>query len=354
MKKKVGTSVAVRPDTIVEARYSLTPEQNNFLDIFLSEIDDEDSNNLEYTLELKKYVPLFHNGKNKNIYRDLSKAVSEFENKGFSIISENKKEHYAWFSRIVYNAGEGSISLEIGKSFKEVLIQMKRAAYYNLRFSLGLKNSYAKRIYYMTKQFEDTGIRIDLLDDLRIKLDCPPSYKKYGLFKTKVLDVAIKEINEKTDIFLQYFEVYEKNKVTRIKFIIKKKQMIEGNTYTNFGLAEEEYEELRRCAHSELEEEYKEESERYVIWTASKMNPDKVKTSKKAYLKKVITSEDNKNEFMQELKRESSRQKVLNEQDELEKQWEREAQETIQRKMKEHGVNSPEELREKLAEIFAI
>ncbi len=353
MKKKIGTSIAVRPDTIVEARYSLTPEQNDFLDIFLTEIDDEDSNKLEYTLELRKYTNMFPKGKMKNVYRDLSKAVSGFENKGFSIISDSKKEHYAWFSKITYNNGEGTISLEIGRSFKEVLIQMRRAAYYNLKFPLSLTNIYSKRIYYMLKQYEDTGFRIDNLEDLRKKLECPDSYNKWSLFKVKVLDVAMREINN-TDILVDYEAIYAKNKIVRIKFNIRKKNVIDGTTYTSLSLSETDYAEVIRLADRALHQDYKEEAERYVIWTSLKVKPEKIKTSKKAYLKKVIISDENKNEFMLEINQERKRRKNSDVEAELDKQWEIEHEETIKRKMAEHGVNTPEELNEKLAEMFSL
>ncbi|MCD3352140.1 hypothetical protein G8V03_14350 [Clostridium botulinum D/C] len=39
---KKGKFVSVRPDSIIEARYDLTPKQNDILDIVLSKIEDYD------------------------------------------------------------------------------------------------------------------------------------------------------------------------------------------------------------------------------------------------------------------------------------------------------------------------
>lgn len=38
MKKKKGKNITVKPDAIVEARYSLTSHQNDLLDIFLADV----------------------------------------------------------------------------------------------------------------------------------------------------------------------------------------------------------------------------------------------------------------------------------------------------------------------------
>jgi plasmid replication initiation protein len=71
------------------------------------------------------------------------------------------------------------------------------------------------------KLYEDTGKRVDNLDALRKKLECPKSYKKYSLFKQNVLRPAYEEINGNSDISFEYEEVKQKNKVTGLIFRIK-------------------------------------------------------------------------------------------------------------------------------------
>ena len=72
----------------------------------------------------------------------------------------------------------------------------------------------------MLKSFEDTGWRIDKIDDLKYKLGCPESYKNYAIFKQKVLDMAFKEINKSGDIKFKYESIKKGRKVISIKFII--------------------------------------------------------------------------------------------------------------------------------------
>ena len=87
---KKGKYIAVRPSRLIEARYDLTASQNDILDIVLSKIDND--NNYLYELNINDYKTLY-NTDTSNIYRDLKKAVKEFEGKGFYLIdNENKKE----------------------------------------------------------------------------------------------------------------------------------------------------------------------------------------------------------------------------------------------------------------------
>jgi plasmid replication initiation protein len=352
MKKKKGNSIAVRPDSIVEARYSLSSAQNSFMDIFLTEIDDKDSNKLNYTLELKKYAHIFPKGKVKNIYRDLSEAVRTFEGKGFYVYSEKEQDYvwWTWFSKITYSYGKGMIEVEIGKSFKDILIEMKRGSFYNIKYSAHLNNEYSKRIYYMLKQFEDTGWRVDNVDEMRRKFECPESYNKYGLFRTKVLDVAVKEINEQTDILVEYEEIKQKNKVVMIKFYIKKKEVVE--VVTKLQLVDSEFEDIRQHAEKELPEDYKDEAERYVIWLSDKIDPAQIKTSKKAYMKKVLENANTKKDFINYITKLNNKELNNRELEELEAAAEAERAEKVKELMKEYNVSTPEELTAILSEKY--
>lgn len=358
MKKKIGDMITVRPDSIVEARYSLTPKQNDLIDIFLTEIDSEDNNTYNYILEISKYKTLFPNEGSGNIYRNLKSAVESFEGKGFRISNsdETKAIYFPWFSKIEYNDGSGQIILEIGQSFKKILIEMKRAIYYKPQYSLSLENMYAKRIYYMLKQYEDTGYRYDELNVLREKLECPPSYNRYFSFKSKVLDPAKEQINKSTDIIIDYEEIYKKNKVVRIKFNIKKKKLIEGEELlTSLLLKNTEIKEIETFIKNDLGE-YGSEAEKYIYWSIEKINPENIKSNKKAYLKKVLCNDENKEEFIKHLT-ETNRKIASREKNEkllrdTEKQLLQEMDDSRNTLMKEYNVQTPEELNEILANKF--
>lgn len=215
-----GKFIAVRPDNVIEARYDLTSKQNDILDMVLSEVQD-DGKHL-YELNLDKYKKLYKKG-DTNIYRDLKAAIKTFEGKGFYITkpSENKQIFFVWFASIYYSDNEGKIILEIGQKLKELLLEMKKKTFYKIEYPINFTSIYSKRIYYYLKRFEDTGWRIDNLNDLRTKLQCPESYEKYSFFKIKVLDQAYKEINEYSDIRFEYEGIKSGRKVTGIKFTIE-------------------------------------------------------------------------------------------------------------------------------------
>ena len=231
MENKVGGDlICKRPETIVEARFKLTKKQNDILDMVFASIENDEK--LKYQIDIRKYGQLYNIKNKSNIYGDLKKAIKTFEGKGFAItqkISEKKENriYFSWFSSIQYLDGEGKIEIELGQKLKEVMLNAKKACFYQLKYSLNFHNIYSKRMYYYLKSFEnsngnDTGWRIDNLDELRSKLECPKSYNVYYEFKRLALNPAYEEINGNSDIQFEYEEIKTKKKVTQLKFTIKK------------------------------------------------------------------------------------------------------------------------------------
>jgi plasmid replication initiation protein len=216
-----GTNIAVRPNEIIEARFNLTARENDILDFVLSRLEDDDIHT--YRLQVDDFKNIYKTD-TSNVYRDLKKATLSIYHKGFKITTDRSEAHFHWFSSIEYIEKDGVILCELGQRLKEILLNMKKRIYYKIDFTFNLSSIYSKRIYYYLCSFKDTGWRIDKVDELRKKLQCPESYNKYSLFKNKVLDVAQKEINANTDLNFTYEQIYTKNKVTSIKFLIEIKE----------------------------------------------------------------------------------------------------------------------------------
>ena len=214
--------IAVRPENIIEARFSLSSKQNSIVDMLLTKITDD--NNLSYSLDVKQYESLILTD-TSNIYRDFKKAVKSFEKKGVTVIDKDTGEEiwFPWFSKIHYRDKLGRIDINIDKDFKKILYKVKKKIFYDIKYTLNMKSSYSQRFYFYMKSFEDTGWRIDKIDDLAKKLETPTSYKNFSNMKKYVLDKAKEEINSITDITFDYEAIKTGRKVTHIKSFIKSK-----------------------------------------------------------------------------------------------------------------------------------
>ena len=118
--------------------------------------------------------------------------------------------------------------MELSKEISTFFFDLKKNfTQFHLKVALSLKSKYAKRIYEMLCQYKNTGVlRMSLLE-LRKRLNLIDSetgkrkYTKHGLFREKVLEVAKKELTQKSDITFSYQTTKTGKKYTHLCFKIK-------------------------------------------------------------------------------------------------------------------------------------
>lgn len=238
--KGKGDKNAFRPMSIVEAKMTMIKAGYDIIDIVLSKINavEDEEDNLFYEIKVSDYAELLGLKHSKNAYRKMAQACESMQGKGFELYrdrSGGKKKFYVWFPSIDYDDERQSVILELHKDTKAMLVEAKRKrepiTYYGLRYVLPMKSQYSKRIYYMCKEFTKSGKRYDALDDLRIKLDIPASYR-YGMIKKNVFEKAVEEINSLSDITVSFNEAIEKgrggSKVVGITWNIKIKNTMKA------------------------------------------------------------------------------------------------------------------------------
>jgi plasmid replication initiation protein len=147
--------------------------------------------------------------------------------------SEKQK---AFFTDVDYDS-KGTVHFKIHQDLKPLVIGLERnyTKYYFSNIAR-LKSAYAIRIYELLKQYEFRGERLLTVDEIRafLKID-DNKYTFYSDFKKKVILVAQKELNEKTDIYFQFDEIKEWKKVISIKFVIISNKKNKGDIEnTNF------------------------------------------------------------------------------------------------------------------------
>lgn len=81
---------------------------------------------------------------------------------------------------------------------------------------------YAIRLYSLLDQYRHAGHEIIKLDYLRLALglDMLKSYQSYPVLKRKILEPVKHEINEKSDLIIDFTEITENNAVVAVKFTL--------------------------------------------------------------------------------------------------------------------------------------
>ena len=122
----------------------------------------------------------------------------------------------------------GIIKIKLGSKLAPYLLQIN-GGYFQSKFhyTVMAKRRYTIPLYEVLKSWEMVPNHTKTFEvlELREYMDVlKESYDKFGLFKQKVLDPAVKEINEITDLNVSYELIKTGRFVTHVKFTILKKK----------------------------------------------------------------------------------------------------------------------------------
>ncbi len=211
-----------KSNILIESTYKLSLQEQRILLIMASKVQPNDETLKTYKFRAKDFIEIVGNKKGTGFYSYLKEIVNGLQTKILTIKEKGRQRNYNWVITSIYEENEGYITLQFHPSLKYLFLELKeKFTSYQLENVVRLNSVYSIRIYELLKQYERLRKRELTLEELRHFLAIEPTkYKQYGHFKSKVLAVAQKEINNKTDIHFEFVEIKTGRKVTSIEFII--------------------------------------------------------------------------------------------------------------------------------------
>lgn len=218
-------------NAITTARYDYSACQLDILFYLLSKLKKEDSHDQQYRFYNRDIEDM--TGRQWN-YQQLREATEDMGSRMFAI-EDNKEYRQMWmFQEVKYQKGQGCFDIVLSKSIKPYLVELKNNfTSYQLHSALKLTSKYAKRIYQLASQWKDIGETcVYPLDQLKIMFGLTdPQGKKAEQFerisdlKKKVLDVAVRQINEYTEFEISYHLIKEGRSFKSIRFYINTQKL---------------------------------------------------------------------------------------------------------------------------------
>lgn len=194
--------------------------------------DDEELK--PYIITITELAKLLNVSKN-NIYRDIDSITEDIINNPVYIKEEvGKKVRWIkipWVTRCEYNSDVG-VLLKLNDELKPFLLNLKEHyTQYTLDNILAMKSVYAIRLYELfqskiyTKLIPKSGMDIELsVDTIRECCGCEgKSYDAFSNLRSRVIDKAVDEINEKTMYSIKYDYVKKGKSVIGLIFHINVK-----------------------------------------------------------------------------------------------------------------------------------
>jgi plasmid replication initiation protein len=144
-------------------------------------------------------------------YRQFRKATEQMGSRMFEVYAEKSYTQFWLFQQVHYVLGEGRIEIMFTQKSIALLKELKNNfTTFELQSALRMTSKYAKRIYQLCSQWKDIGqSKKFLITEFKRNLGLIDAkgneeYSAVFNFKARVLDVAMRQINEHSDLRISY------------------------------------------------------------------------------------------------------------------------------------------------------
>lgn len=204
---------------------SLTLTEEKVLNYLVSQIKPDDKHLEPMIMDIKTFCEVcgLAKGKTDNCYPHVKSAVDLLASRVMWLtLDDGRETTVRYIERATMSKKSGKILIEFDKMMEPYLINLAgnyfQFSYHNI---LAMSSKYSVQLYKLLKSlyFKYPCVRFEI-EDLKTRLDAT-HYTHFSNFKQKVIDPAMKEINEYTDLSISV--EYEKTgrAFTHIIFTMK-------------------------------------------------------------------------------------------------------------------------------------
>lgn len=221
---KFNNELVIQHNNLVESKYRLSLQEKRLMLFLMSRIKPNDDSFRKIEISIPELANIMELDI-KNMYRSMEKVTKSMVGRVLSIrnLDEDSLLQVPWIASARYFYGEGIIKFKISEELAPYLLKIKNQ-FTIIRLSdlMRFKSIYSLRIYELLKQYESIGCRKIDLDQLRLSCGIPENRLNImANFRMKVLDIAKREINEKSDILIEFDFIKRSRKCVGIEFHIK-------------------------------------------------------------------------------------------------------------------------------------
>lgn len=250
--------LVVKDNALVNAGYNLDLVEQRLILLAIIEARRSDTGitaDVPLTIHAESYITHFKAHRN-TAYRALQEACKNLFERRFSYQEVNKKGNLEkvlsrWVSEIRYIDNEASVKLIFSPAVVPLITHLERQfTSYEIEQVANLSSTYAIRLYELLIQWRSTGkTPAFTLLEFRKKLAVEDNeYKTMSNFKSRVLEPARNQINEYTDIVVDYEQHKQGRVITGFSFNFKfkkaakpeKKKTIENSKEKDFHAEKQE------------------------------------------------------------------------------------------------------------------
>ena len=222
-------------DLIQKSRFQLSMQEQKIILYLISKIKPEDSEFQIYSLSIQDFCKVcgidYKSGKN---YKDIRDTVKTLADKSLWVKLDNGKETLVrWINKAWIDTNSGIIEIRLDDDMQPYLLQLRENfTQYELIYTLAMKSRYSIRIYELLKSYAYKKQKITFdIEELKHQLSAK-NYTRFPDFKRYVIEIAMREINDFSDLSVTYDTIKQGKRYAKIKFTIEIKEELDERLET--------------------------------------------------------------------------------------------------------------------------
>lgn len=218
--------IVVKSNEFVEASYKITLDEMRVLLLTIGQIDPTIKNHKrDFEFTVSEFAERFSVSE-KIAYQQVQKAIDTLGGRWAVIEKTPQVERKVTFlTEQAYFKGEGRFQIILHEKLMPFVSEIAgHFTKYNLNYVSQFNGFHAIRIYEIVAQYKTVGWREVQVSELKEWLQVADKYPRWDNFKARVIEPAIKEINEKSDLFVTFEQIKRGRAITALRFLISTKQ----------------------------------------------------------------------------------------------------------------------------------
>jgi plasmid replication initiation protein len=229
-KKSKGIVLIRKSNDLIESRFKFDIWEMRIFLMLITQIRRDDNDFNVYRIWYRDVANTF-NLNRKRGYDMLRQAVKSLMNKSFYVqYSDNgkpreaqyhilRKIDYSLLDNDAMSENQEYVDVRIEEEMKPFLLQLQKSfTTYEINNVVHL-GVYSIRIYELLKQYENIGSRTLDFEELKKMFELENEYPRFATFYQRIIEPAIKEINESSDLNIYDVQKLKSGKkVSSVKF----------------------------------------------------------------------------------------------------------------------------------------
>lgn len=236
IKRKSMNNKVVKSHRIITALQNLSLTEMRLIQLAIIDAREQEAGlqiNKPLNIHAKRYAEAF-DVQIDTAYKILAEAGKTLRSRYFKFINYRENEvETNWVQQVEYVKKEARIEIIFTVAVVDEITRLSsHFTQYDLEFIATLNSIYSVRLYELIVKWLSAK-QTDIFDYeiLRGQLGIGVNeYQRMTDFKKRVLDLAVNEINEKTDIKVSYSQEKNGTKIVGFKFKVNKKTQKKANT----------------------------------------------------------------------------------------------------------------------------